>query len=158
MAYLFHNTTKMQLLVTMLTCCWLLGGGAGFVQAQPHLCTQEVFPLLSRGYEALQAGNNEAARLEFEKVIAIDRYNPYALNNLGVLAERQGKLKEAMAYLLEAETYAAEYLHKTEAICEAGGFCLAVTPAADKSKASSIAAIVHSNINLLKATIGKAKN
>jgi tetratricopeptide (TPR) repeat protein len=158
MAYFLKTVKKFELLILVVIGSFLIPGGAGFVQAQPKFCTDEVFPLLSRGVEALQAGNDEAARQEFEKVIKIDQYNSYALNNLGVLAEKQGKLKEAMAYLLDAETYAAEYLHKSEAICEAGGFCLAVAPAADKSKASSIAAIVHSNINLLKATIGKAKN
>ena len=106
----------------------------------------------------MRAGNDDLARLEFEKVIKIDPYNPYALNNLAVLAEKQGKLKEAMAYLLDAETYAAEYLHKTEEICEAGGLCLAVAPATDKSQTSSIASVIHSNINLLREKIGKAKN
>ena len=91
-----------------------------------------------------------------KKYIKIDRFNPYALNNLAVLAEKQGKLKEAMAYLLDAETYAAEYLHKTEEICEGGGLCLAVCPSSQKSQASSIASIIHSNINLLRSKIGKA--
>ena len=71
---------------------------------------------------------------EFEKVITVDRYNPFALNNLAVLAERQGKLKEAMAYLLDAETYAAEYLHKPDEICEGGGLCLAVACHPKKSR------------------------
>ncbi len=67
----------------------------------------QVFAPLSQGVAALRAGNDEAARTEFEKVIQIDRFNPYALNNLAVLAEKQGQLKEAMSYLLDAETYAA---------------------------------------------------
>jgi tetratricopeptide (TPR) repeat protein len=139
---------------------WILMCFLGFspVAAQPQLCTDEVFPLLSLGYEALRAGNDDAARLEFEKVIRIDRYNPFALNNLAVLAERQGKLQEAMAYLLEAETYAAEYLHKPEEVCDVGGLCLAVAPAAKKSSVSSIAAIIHSNISLLRIKIGTTKN
>jgi hypothetical protein len=74
------------------------------------------------------------------------------------LAEKQGKLKEAMAYLLDAETYAAEYLHKTGELCEAGGLCLAVVPATEKSQVSSIASLIHSNINLLRGKIGEAKN
>jgi tetratricopeptide (TPR) repeat protein len=125
------------------------------VAAQPHLCTDEVFAPLSLGYEALRAGKDDAARLEFEKVINIDRYNPFALNNLAVLAERQGKLKEAMAYLLEAETYAAEYKHKPDEVCDLGGLCLAVVPATNKSNTSSIASLIHSNINLLRIKIGK---
>jgi tetratricopeptide (TPR) repeat protein len=132
--------------------------GASPVGAQPHLCTDEVFAPLAQGYEALRAGNDDAARGEFEKVIKIDRYNPYALNNLAVIAERQGKLKEAMAYLLEAETYAAEYMYKPDEICEGGGLCLAVVPSTQKSQTSSIASLIHSNINLLRVKISKTNN
>ena len=69
--------------------------GVSPVGAQPHLCTDEVFAPLSQGYEALRAGNDDEARGEFEKVIKIDRYNPYALNNLAVLAERQGQAERS---------------------------------------------------------------
>jgi tetratricopeptide (TPR) repeat protein len=149
---------KKRYLLILVIGSFLVLSGTGLVTAQPNLCTDELFPILTRGFEALRAGNDDAARLEFEKVIKIDPFNPYALNNLGVLAEKQGKLKEAMAYLLDAETYAAEYLHKTEEICEAGGLCLAVAPVPDKSQASSIASVIHSNINLLRVKIGKAQN
>ncbi len=132
--------------------------GSSPVAAQPHLCTDEVFTPLSLGYEALRAGNDEVARLEFEKVIKIDRYNPFALNNLAVLSERQGKLKEAMAYLLEAETYAAEYRHKPDEVCDVGGLCLAVAPATQKSNSSSISSLIHSNINLLRIKVAKTKD
>lgn len=123
--------------------------------AQPHLCTDEVFPPLAAGYAALRAGEDEKAKAEFEKVLSIDGFNPYALNNLAVLAERQGKLKEAMAYLLTAETYAASYCHKLEEICEVDGLCLAVLPSPDKGSGSSVAAIIHSNIHLLKQKISR---
>jgi tetratricopeptide (TPR) repeat protein len=111
---------------------------------------------LSQGYEALQAGKDEQARLAFEKALAIDPYNPFALNNLAVLAERQGKLKEALAYLLNAETCAPDYLHKADEICEGGGLCLAATPATQQSRTSSIASIIRSNIHLLRSKIKKA--
>lgn len=123
--------------------------------AQPQLCTDEVLVPLSEGYAALRAGKDEQAGAEFEKVLKIDRYNPYALNNLAVLAEKKGKSKEAMAYLLDAETYAAEYLHKTDEICEGGGLCLAMVPSTQKGQTSSIAPLIHSNINLLRTKIGK---
>ena len=147
-----------RIFVIFLFSHFLLAAGASIAAAQPKFCTDQVFAPLSQGVAALRAGNDEAARTEFEKVIQIDRFNPYALNNLAVLAEKQGRLKEAMSYLLDAETYAAEYLHKTEEICEGGGLCLAVVPACEKGQRSSIAAIIHSNINLLRAKIGKAPN
>lgn len=145
-------------LLPALVIVWslLILGTVSLVTAQPQLCTDEVFAPLSQGYEALRAGKDDQARLEFEKVIKIDRYNPYALNNLAVLAERQGKLKEAMAYLLEAETYAAEYMHKVDEICEGSGLCLAVVPSTQKSRRSSVASLVHSNINLLRTKISSS--
>jgi tetratricopeptide (TPR) repeat protein len=124
--------------------------------AQPQHCTGAVFLPLSQGYEALRAGQDDQAWAEFEKVIKIDPYNPYALNNLAVLAEKQGKLKEAMAFLLDAETYAAEYLHKVDEICEGRGLCLAMVPSQQKGQTSSIASLIHGNINLLRTKIGKA--
>jgi Tfp pilus assembly protein PilF len=157
MANLVFHLQKRQFLILVIW-SFLILSVAGVVEAQPKFCSDEVFPLLTRGFEALRAGNDDLARSEFEKVIKIDPFNPYALNNLGVLAEKQGQLKEAMAYLLDAETYAAEYLHKTEELCEAGGLCLAVAPATEKSQVSSIASLIHSNINLLRVKIGKANN
>jgi Tfp pilus assembly protein PilF len=157
MAVFVFLKQKRQLLILVMA-SFLVFNGAGAVKAQPQFCTGEVFAPLTRGFEALRAGNDDLARAEFEKVIKIDPFNPYALNNLGVLAEKHGKLKEAMAFLLDAETYAAEYLHKTEELCEAGGLCLAVAPATEKSQVSSIASLIHSNINLLRGKIGEAKN
>jgi len=126
--------------------------------AQPHLYSDDLSAPLLRGFEALRTGNHEAARQEFERVIAIDPHNSYALNNLGVLEERKGNLREAMAYLLAAETYAAEYTHKLDEICGAGGMCLAVAPSSQKSAKSNITSIIHSNINLLRVKISKAKS
>ena len=124
--------------------------------AQPQFCTEAVFPLLSQGYAALRAGQDDQARQHFEAVVKIDRYNPYALNNLAVLAERQGNLKEAMALLLAAETFAVEYLFKADEICEGGGLCLAVSPFPAKGQSSSISSIIRSNIMLVRTKLGKA--
>jgi hypothetical protein len=146
------------LIIAFLFSQFLLSAGASMAEAQPACCTDEVFTPLSQGVAALRAGNDEAAREQFERVIILDRFNPYALNNLAVLAEKQGRLKEAMSYLLTAETYAAEYRHKTEEVCEGGGLCLAVVPSCQQGQNSSITAIIHSNINLLRTEIGKAPN
>jgi tetratricopeptide (TPR) repeat protein len=155
MANLVDLAGKKLLIILFVSWNVFLLGGIWVAGAQPNSCTEEVFAPLAQGFAALRGGNDDLARAEFEKVLKIDRFNPYALNNLAVLAEKQGKLKEAMAYLLDAETYAAEYLHKTEEICEGGGLCLAVCPSSQMSQASSIASIIHSNINLLRSKIGK---
>jgi ferredoxin len=49
-------------------------------------------------------------------------------------------------------------MYKSDEICEGGGLCLAVTPSIQKSQTSSIASIIHSNINLLRIKIGKTNN
>jgi tetratricopeptide (TPR) repeat protein len=156
MADLVDFAGKKLFVIMFIFWSFFLSGGVWVAGAQPKFCTEEAFVPLAQGFAALRAGKDDLARSEFEKVIKIDRFNSYALNNLAVLAEKQGKLKEAMSYLLEAETYAAEYLHKTEEICEGGGLCLAVCPSSQMSQASSIASIIHSNINLLRSKTGKA--
>ena len=127
------------------------------VLAQPRPMTDDIYTPLAFGYDEMKAGKTDAARMQFEKVVKIDRYNPYALNNLAVLSERDGKLKEAMAYLLDAETHAEEYLEKPDELCDIGGICMAMKPSKMKGGKSSIAPLVHGNINLLKIKIGKEK-
>jgi Tfp pilus assembly protein PilF len=127
------------------------------VLAQPRPMTDDIFTPLSQGYDFMKAGKADLAKMEFEKVVKLDRYNPFALNNLAVLSERQGNLKEAMAYLLDAETHAEEYLEKPDELCDIGGICMAIKPSKMKGGKSSIAPLVHGNINLLKIKIGKEK-
>jgi Tfp pilus assembly protein PilF len=134
--------------------CMLLSSLA-IAQSQPM--SEDAYTPLSLGYDEMRGGNAEAAQMQFEKVLKIDRYNPYALNNLAVLLEKQGKLKEAMAYLLEAETHASEYLQKPDELCDVGGICMAVKPSRLMGGKSSIAPLVHGNINLLKIKMGKEK-
>ncbi len=148
--------TSIVLTIMVLTgmLCLLLSAP---VQAQPRPMTDDIYTPLAFGYDEMKAGNTDAAKMQFEKVVKIDRYNPYALNNLAVIAERQGKLKEAMAYLLDAETHAGEYLEKPDELCDIGGICMAIKPSKMKGGKSSIAPLVHGNINLLKIKIGKEK-
>ncbi|MFP3867346.1 MAG: tetratricopeptide repeat protein [Desulfobacteraceae bacterium] len=125
--------------------------------AQPRPMAEDILTPLSLGYDEMKAGNTEAAQYQFEKVLKGDPDNPYALNNLAVILERQGKFKEAMAYLLQAETHAKDYLQKPDEICDIGGICMAIKPSRLASGESSIAPLVHGNINLLKIKIGKQK-
>lgn len=125
--------------------------------AQPRPMAEDIYTPLSLGYDEMKAGNADAAKYQFEKVLKGDSNNPYALNNLAVLLEREGKLKQAMAYLLQAETHAAEYLQKPDEICDIGGICMAMKPSRLMGGKSSIAPLVHGNINLLKIKLGKEK-
>jgi hypothetical protein len=103
----------------------------------------------------MKSGKTDAARAQLVQVIQADRYNPYALNNMAVISEQQGRLKEALAYLLDAETHAADYMEKPEELCHVGGLCVALKPSRVQGSRSSIAALIHGNINLLKIKIAE---
>jgi Flp pilus assembly protein TadD len=123
--------------------------------AQPRLLPEDIYTPLSLSYQYMKSGKTDAARVQLEQVIQADRYNPYALNNLAVISEQQGRLKEALAYLLDAETHADDYTEKPEELCQVGGLCMALKPSRAQGNKSSIAALVHGNINLLKIKIAQ---
>jgi len=123
--------------------------------AQPRLVPEYVYSHISLSYQYMKSGKTDAARAQLEEVLQADPHNPYALNNLAVISEQQGRLKEAMAYLLEAETHAAEYTEKPEELCQVGGLCMALKPSRAQVSRSSIAALIHGNINLLKIKIAQ---
>jgi Flp pilus assembly protein TadD len=125
------------------------------VWAQTRLLSEDAYTPLSLSYQYMKSGKTGAARAQLEQIIQADPYNPYALNNLAVISEQQGRLKEALAYLLDAETHAAEYTEKPEELCQVGGLCMALKPSRAQVSRSSIAALIHGNINLLKIKIAQ---
>jgi Flp pilus assembly protein TadD len=123
--------------------------------AQPRLLSEDAYTPLSLSYQYMKSGKIGAARVQLEQVIQADPFNAYALNNLAVVSEQQGSLKEALAYLLDAQTHAAEYTEKPEELCQVGGLCMAFKPSQAQGSRSSIAALVHGNLNLLKIKIAQ---
>ena len=126
------------------------------VLAQPKggaLMPMDAFTPIAQGYDFVREGKYEAAKNEFAKAVKADRFNPFALNNMAVLEEREGKLNDAMANLKDATTYADQYLDKVTQTCFAGGGCLAVKPLREKGEKSSIAPIIQENIAKLEAKI-----
>jgi Flp pilus assembly protein TadD len=123
--------------------------------AQPRLLSEDAYTPLSLSYQYMKSGKTDAARVQLEQVIRADRYNPYALNNLAVISEQQGRLKEALAYLLDAETSAADYTEEPEELCQVGGLCTALKPKRAQGSRSSIAALIRDNINFLKIKIAQ---
>jgi tetratricopeptide (TPR) repeat protein len=122
---------------------------------QTRLLSEDTYTPLNLSYQYMKSGKTDAARVQLEQVIQADPCNAYALNNLAVISEQQGRLKEAMAYLLEAEAHATEYTEKPEELCQVGGMCMALKPSHTQGSRSSIAALVHGNINLLKIKIAQ---
>jgi tetratricopeptide (TPR) repeat protein len=126
------------------------------VLAQPKggaLMPMDVFTPIAMGYKFVQEGKYEAAKNQFGIAVKRDRHNPFALNNLAVLEEREGKLNDALANLKDATTHANAYLDKVSQTCFAGGGCLAVKPIREKGTSSSIAPIIQENIAKLEAKI-----
>ena len=118
---------------------------------------ENVFTPLAKGYDFLAQGNYEAAKNEFRKAVEWDSTNPFALNNLAVLLEKEGKLDDALANLKNAMTHADAYKDQTERTCFAGGLCMAVKPKRGLGPTSSIAPIIQENIKILQEKIGQTK-
>jgi hypothetical protein len=117
----------------------------------------DVYTPISKGYDLIRDGKYEAARYEFADAVKRDKFNPFALNNLAVLDERDGKLNDAMAHLKDATIHAAEYKDKVAQTCFAGGGCMAVKPVRAVGETSSILPIIQENTKKLEAKIAATK-
>jgi Flp pilus assembly protein TadD len=140
----------MQKLSRWLTVILLVLSLAPGVPAQPRPLAEDVFTPLALGYDLLRQGKFEAAEQQFRTALSRDPQNPFALNNLAVLKERQGRRQEALAYLEEAARSAGEYREKVEEACFVGGLCAAVKPLQVVGQESSLAAVVADNLKKLK--------
>jgi hypothetical protein len=150
---MMRNTRKYVICSVVVALCLFM---AMPVFAQPKggaLMTMDAFTPISQGYNFIVQGKYEAAKNEFAKAVKADRFNPFALNNMAVLEEREGKLNDALANLKDATTHAEAYLDKVSQTCFPGGGCLAVRPTREKGEKSSIAPIIQENIAKLEAKI-----
>ena len=148
-----RNTRKYVILTVVAALCLSL---AMPVMAQPKggkLMQMDVFTPIAAGYDFVREGKYEAAKDQFAKAVKADPYNPFALNNMAVLEERDGKLNDAMAFLTRAGARADDYFDKVTQTCFAGGGCLAVKPLREIGEQSSIAPIIQENIQKLQAKI-----
>ena len=148
-----RNTRKYVIFTVVAALCLFM---AMPVMAQPKggaLMEMDAFTPIAAGYDFIREGKYEAAKDRFATAIKRDRHNPFALNNMAVLEEREGKLNDALANLKDAATYANDYLDKVTQTCFAGGGCLAVKPLREKGEKSSIAPIIQENIQKLQAKI-----
>jgi serine/threonine protein kinase/tetratricopeptide (TPR) repeat protein len=127
-------------------------------RAEPlALMPMNAFTPIVQGYDFIRQGEYETARNLFVLAVQRDRNNPFALNNLAVLKERQGKLNDALGTLKTASINADKYLDKVTQTCFAGGGSLAVKPMRDKGDRSSIAAIIRENIKKLETKADQLK-
>ena len=113
----------------------------------------DVYTPISKGYDLIRDGKYEAARDQFATAAKLDKFNPFALNNLAVLDEKDGKLNDALAHLKDATIHAAEYKDKVAQTCFAGGGCMAVKPVRAVGETSEILKIIQENTTKLEAKI-----
>ncbi len=136
-----------------------VGPGAGYKAAPGgtirggSLMPADVYTPIRRGYTFVREGNYAAAKHEFEIAAKLDELNPFALNNLAVLDERDGRLNDALAHLKDATTHAAQYRDKVAQTCFVGGSCMAVEPQRKQAANSEILPIIQENISKLEAKI-----
>ena len=123
--------------------------------AQPRPMAEDVYSPIIKGYDFMRAGKYDAAQDQFKTALEKDRFNPFALNNLAALAEKQGKMKDAMAFLMDAQKYAPKYLDKVEQTCFVGGLCAGVKPLKEAGPTSSIATVIAENIQKLQAKMAQ---
>ena len=148
-----RNTRKYVILAVVAALCLCL---ALPVMAQPKggkMMEMDVYTPIAAGYDFVREGKYEAAKEQFAKAIKADPYNPFALNNMAVLEERDGKLNDSLALLNRPGARADAYFDKVNQTCFAGGGCLAVKPLREVGEKSSIAPIVQENITKLQAKI-----
>ncbi len=117
------------------------------------LMSDDVYTPISKGYDLIRDGKYEAARDQFATAVKLDPFNPFALNNLAVLDERDGKLNDALAHLKDASTHSDDYKDKVAQTCFAGGGCMAVKPVRAVGETSSITPIILENTKKLEAKI-----
>jgi hypothetical protein len=115
----------------------------------------DVYTPIARGYDFIRDGNYAAAREQFAIAAKRDKLNPFALNNLAVLDEKDGKLNDALAHLKDATIHAAQYKDKVAQTCFVGGGCMAVKPIRAVGATSTILPIIEENIQKLEAKKAK---
>lgn len=153
-----RNTRNLMTVVACLLAMGLLFASVALAQERtgPRALMQEdVLTPIAKGYDLLRDGKYEAAEYQFKDALSRDRYNPFALNNLAALQERNGKLKDALAYLTDAKEHASEYLEQVEQTCFVGGLCNAAKPVRKLGPSSAIAPIIDENYNKLQEKIAK---
>jgi serine/threonine protein kinase len=119
----------------------------------PPELSSDAFTPIVQGYDFIREGKYELAKNQFAIAVKGDRYNSFALNNLAVLKEREGKMNDALADLKDASIHANKYLEKVTQTCFAGGGSLAAKPIREKGDRSSIAVIIQENIKKIEAKL-----
>jgi len=121
---------------------------------EPRVMGDDIFAMLTKGFNDLSQSKFTAAQTEFENVIKVDFDNPFANNNMAVLMEKQGKLMDAMTYLNIAEKFAEQYLSTVNKVYLLGVLCAAVNPEKTTAAESMVAQVIVENKKKLAEKMG----
>ena len=113
--------------------------------------------MLVDSYDLLEAGKLAEAEKIYQQILKQDPGNPLALNNLGAIKAKEGKLPEALAFLSQALDRAQGYKIKVNRVCDMQGLCLAFRPLEAVYGDQDLAPLVQLNLNLVKARVAEAQ-
>ena len=131
-----------------------LVGGLVFLSSfnsRAQIKDQDLFGLLVKSYDLLEAGNLAEAKKMYEEILAKQPDNPLALNNLGAVYVREKDYQQALNYLERALTQAKGYKVLVNRLCDVDGVCLAFRPMAVEYGNHDLEPLIAINIEMVKA-------
>ena len=135
----------------------VLAAALGLVLAGPVWADAGLTKMLVESYDLLEAGKLAEAQKIYEQILKQDPGNPLALNNLGAIKVKEGKLPEALAYLTQALERAQGYKIKVNRVCDMQGLCLAFRPLEAVYGDQDLAPLVQLNLSLVKGKLAEEK-
>ena len=131
----------------------LVGGLVFFTSftSRAQIKDQDLFGLLVKSYDLLEAGNLAEAKKMYEEILAKQPDNPLALNNLGAIYVREKDYQQALNFLERALTQAKGYKVLVNRLCDVDGVCLAFRPMAVEYGNHDLEPLIAINIEMVKA-------
>jgi len=106
-----------------------------------------------QSYDLLEAGQPDQARKIYEELLQTHPGDPLVLNNLAAVLVKQGKFKEAAAYLEKALPVAKGYKVRVNRVCDVEGICLAFRPLAAAYGDQDLEPLVKLNLEMVRGKL-----
>jgi tetratricopeptide (TPR) repeat protein len=119
----------------------LLAPGLSWAQGQAGVAVR-----LNAGYDLLEQGKFDRARLVFEEVLLQDPGHPLALNNLAAILVKQGKYDQALTSLKRALPRSRGFKVALNRVCNVDGVCAACRLGDEQFGTEDLEGVVKSNI------------
>jgi Flp pilus assembly protein TadD len=109
--------------------------------------------MLNTGYDLLEQGQTSQAQKIFAAALQQDPGNPLALNNLAAVMVKEGKLKQALAYLNQALPRAKGYTVALNRVCSVEGVCAAVKAREEGFGSEDLEPVIKVNILMVQMAL-----